>query len=246
MRYYEIDKDTGKTYGDLMGWNVTAGLPRVGQDMARFGGDRNVNTHRAGGIVKKQMTWNKIDLMTSADRILDFIDPTDPLLRVNIDDTGNGGGTTDRIHQIDTEKRMAGQVGHVFRLAPYNMSSKERMADKMRFHDVNSELWWNLRSWFVAKAIAFEHFDQELFDELVDRRWWLNKSGKIQVESKDEFRDRVSGRRSPDKADSLVLAFAGEKPTGEYHDVKTKQDDYYDRRKEEARPVTAGLRDTRY
>lgn len=247
MRFYERDKETGKTYGDLMGWTVRDGLPRAGQDMARFGGDRNVYTPRRGGIVNKQAIWNKVDLMTSADRIIDYSDTTDPLFRLNIDDTGNGGGTTDRLHQIDNEKRVAGNAGHVFRLVPYNMSSKERMAEPMRFHDLNSELWWNLRSWFISKSIAFEKFDQELYDELTDRRWWINRSGKIQVESKEEFKNRVAGRRSPDKADSLVLSFAGEKPNGQMHDVKTSQDKYYEQRQKElAQPSTAGMRDRRY
>lgn len=244
-----IDLDSGQTFAELSGWNIPGskdGMPnRFGQDMARFGKDRNVLTPRNGGWVSKQVIWSKIDLMTSADRILDQLDVDDPLTRVNIDDTGNGGGTTDRMMQISHEKKQRGEVPHQFRLAPYNMSSKERMMDPNRFHDVTSEVYWNLRTWFIKKKIAFEEFDQELFDELVGRRWKINKStGKIQVESKDEYRDRTKGK-SPDKSDSLALAFAGEKPNGKYHDVQTRQDDYYKRQEEATKqafvPITSGL-----
>jgi hypothetical protein len=242
-----VDKDSGKTFAELSGWQIPDGPERYGQDMARFGNDRNVLTPRHGGWVRKQIIWTKVDLMTSADRIIDIIDTDDPLVRINIDDTGNGGGTTDRIMQKGKEEIAADRAGYQFRLAAYNMSSKERMAEPLRFHDVTSEVYWNLRNWFTKKKIAFEEMDQELFDELVGRRWWVNKSGKIQVESKDDYRDRTKGK-SPDKSDSLALAFAGEKPDGTYHDVKTEQDEYYDEQKlqalqESERPLTAGLHD---
>lgn len=244
MRYNETDK-TGRRYGELMGWNVRRGLRGAGQDMARFGDDRCVYSPRDGGWVAKLQTWIHEDLMKSADIVLAQVEVGNPTFRLNIDDTGNGGGTTDRMRQKSNELYSSGDPSHIYRLVPYNMSSKERMQDSSTFHDINSELWWNLREWFLAKAIAFEEFDQELYDELSDRRWWLNKSGKIQVESKDEYKKRVKGRRSPDKADSVVLAFAGFKPTGEIYDVQTRQDDHYRKREEEAResarPVTSGM-----
>jgi phage terminase large subunit len=241
MRFSDIDPndDLGRTFGEIASWNVPNGPDRYGQDMARFGNDRNILTPRHGGWVRKQIAWNKVDLMTSADNIVDIIDIDDPTVRVNIDDTGNGGGTTDRIHQKSRERIEKGGIGYQFRLTPYNMSSKERMANVLRFHDVTSEIYWNLRIWFIRKAIAFEEFDQELYDELVDRRWFVNKSGKIQVESKDDFRERTKSLRSPDKSDSLALSFAGETPEGVYHDVKTKQDEYYEAREREASPLPA-------
>jgi hypothetical protein len=232
-----VDTDSGKTFAELSGWNIPDGPEWYGQDMARFGGDKNVLTPRHGGWVRKQIVWNKVDLMTSADRIVDMIDTEDPLTRLNIDDTGNGGGTTDRIHQKSREQINLDLPTYETRIVPYNMSSKERMAEPNRFYDVTSEQYWNLRNWFVKKKIAFEEFDQELFDELVGRRWGI-VNGKIKVESKEEYRKRTNGK-SPDRSDSLALAFAGEKPSGEVHDVQTNQDDYYEAKRQELGLVPA-------
>ncbi|HMT18566.1 MAG TPA: hypothetical protein PKD15_00860 [Candidatus Saccharibacteria bacterium] len=216
MNMYGIDKDTGKTYAELSGWEIPDGPPSYGQDMARFGGDLNVNFPRRGGWVDKPHIWNKkgegkLDLMESADRILTIINPLDDNVTVSIDDTGNGGGTTDRLNQISREEMNSGRPAHRYTLVPYNFSSKEFMSDedKERFHDITSLLYWNLRTQFLNKAIALHH-DQQLFDELVGRRWFINKSGKIQVESKQDYKERTGGK-SPDRSDALALSFAPRK-----------------------------------
>lgn len=209
MNMYGIDKDTGMTFAELSGWQIPDGNPIYGQDMARFGSDRNVLTPRRGGWVEKQVTWSKVDLMESATRIINLIDVNDRGVIINIDDTGNGGGTTDRLRQIKRESQENGsRVGHGFTVNAYNFSSKEFMTDEDRdkYHDITSLLYWNLRTQFFKHKIAL-HYDQELFDELVGRRWFINKSGKIQVESKEDYKKRTGGK-SPDKSDSLALSFA--------------------------------------
>lgn len=213
MQMHGKDEDSGKTYAELSGWHIPDGPPEYGQDMARFGSDLNVLTPRRGGWVDQQIVWNKkgdekLDLMESADRILTVIDPLDWNVRVNIDDTGNGGGTTDRLHLIGgKEAKDKGLPVHQYQLAPYNFSSKDFMANPEKFHDITAELYWNLRSWFYKKQIAL-YWDEKLFRELVGRRWFINKAGKIQVESKEDYKKRTGGK-SPDKSDSLALAFAG-------------------------------------
>jgi hypothetical protein len=89
----------------------------------------------------------------------------------------------------------------------YNFSSKEFMQQPNKFHDITSELYWNLRSWFYKKQVAL-YYDKDLFNELIGRRWGMTPSGKIKVESKDEYKKRTGGK-SPDRSDSLALAFAG-------------------------------------
>lgn len=205
-----IDEDSGKTFAELSGWNIPDGAPEYGQDMARYGNDSSVCIPRHGGWVEKPIAWGKTSLMESADRILKIIDPLDYNTRVNIDDTGNGGGTTDRLRQIGgIEQREKGSPVHQYQLAAYNFSSKEFMDenDRKKYHDITSMLYWNLRRQFLKHQIAIPKH-QRLFDELVGRRWFLNKSGKIQVESKDDYKKRTGGK-SPDYSDALALAFAG-------------------------------------
>jgi len=251
MNMHGIDKETGKTYAEISGWPIPDGPPVYGQDMARFGSDRNVLTPRHGGWVEKQITWSKVDLMESADRIITVIDPMNPNTVVNIDDTGNGGGCTDRLFQRKRESGEGGRPGWQFRITAYNMSAKEFMTDEDRdkYHDITSLLYWNLRLQFFNKQIAL-HYDQELFDELVARRWFINKSGKIQVESKEEYKKRTAGK-SPDKSDSLALAF-GQTKVGSWTDQlhgqqkPAEQSSPFAQKTVVHKTVTGGMLDERY
>lgn len=241
MEMYGTDEQTGKSYAELSGWSIPYGAPEYGQDMARFGTDLNVLTPRRGGWVDQQIIWNKrgdekLDLMESADRILQMLDPMDFNARLDIDDTGNGGGTTDRLRQLNRESVAGGAPAHQYELAAYNFSSKQNMLQPEKFHDITSELYWNLRGWFYKKQIAL-HYDKELFNELVGRRWSVVPgTGKIKVESKDEYKKRTGGK-SPDKSDSLALAFAGgvravKKPTTPTDELE---------REPVRKPFTAGI-----
>jgi hypothetical protein len=226
MNMYGTEPDSGLSYAEVSGWDIPQGPPTYGQDMARFGNDLNVNYPRRGGWVEEAIVWNKkgqgkLDLMESADKILTIIDPLDDNTTVNIDDTGNGGGTTDRLRQKSRESMESGRPAHRYKLNAYNFSSKEFMndEDRVKFYDITSQLYWNLRKQFYDKAIAL-HFDQELFDQLVGRRWSLT-NGKIKVESKDEYKKRTGGK-SPDKSDALALSF-GENKIGVWSSTKSPQ-----------------------
>lgn len=213
MEMKGMDEDSGKSYAELSGWEIPDGPMEYGLDVARFGADLNCLTPRHGGWVDDQLTWGKkpdekTELFETSERVFKILDPLDWNVRLNIDDTGLGGGATSHFRYLSQEDRKAGRPVHQYQLAAYNFSSKEYMAQPEKFHDITSELYWNLRSWFYKKQIALT-YDKELFAQLVGRRWTINKStGKIQVESKEDYKKRTGGK-SPDKSDSLALAFAG-------------------------------------
>jgi len=236
MNMSGVDEASGKTYAELSGWDIPDGPPEHGVDMARYGNDSTVDTPRHGGWVERQIVWNKTSLMDSADKILVIINPLDPNTRVDIDDTGNGGGTTDRLRQIGgIEQRRAGKPVHQYQLVAYNFSSKELMREPDKFHDITSELYWNLRTWFFKHQIALPN-DVQLRDELIARRWSILPNGKIKVESKDEYKKRTGGR-SPDRSDSLVLAFAGGKRSVRNTTAPINPDD----REAKIKPYTSSL-----
>lgn len=228
-----VDEETGQTYAELSGWNIPDGVWSYGVDMARFGSDLTVLTPRHGGWVEDQITWSKTDLMTSADKILVHFDPMNPTIRVNIDDTGNGGGTTDRLRQISNHLHAEGYPSHLYQLNAYNFASKEYMQQPLKFHDVTSELYWKLKVQVDKKQASLPN-EKKLFTELAGRRWGMVPgSGKIKVESKDEYKKRTGGR-SPDRSDSLALAFADGQRTIAYKPVGERQTAVI-------QPVTAGI-----
>jgi hypothetical protein len=57
--------------------------------------------------------------------------------------------------------------------------------------------------------------DDELIGDLCAPRWWLNSTGRLQIEGKDEIRKRLG--RSPDAGDAVVMAFSigGSLPSGD-------------------------------
>ncbi|MBS4040401.1 MAG: hypothetical protein KGZ81_07360 [Flavobacteriales bacterium] len=241
MEMSRIDEESGLTFAELSGWNIPDGAPEYGQDMARMGNDMTVNIYRHGGWVENIIGWSKTDLMESANKILNIIDPMDFNVRINIDDTGNGGGTTDRLRQISKQLAESGQAPHQYQLAAYNFSSKEYMKQPEKFHDITAELYWNLRGWFIRKEISIPK-DQRLFDELAGRRWFINRSGKIQVESKDDYKKRTGGK-SPDYSDALALAFASgnRTPTNRQPLIPTRKSDTDSRGSGKMTPITSGL-----
>lgn len=197
------DPNNGKTFAELKGSKIPTGKPIYGLDMARFGSDSTVLTPRRGGWVSKQIKWNKVDLIESADRVLKLVNPTEERSRIKIDDTGNGGGTTDALRRYKVTR--GDKIPYQYDIDPYNFGHSA--SDKDKFHDITSELYWNLRQQFYDETIAFEENDKKLFNQLVGRRWSLTPAGKIKVENKDEYKKRTGGK-SPDESDSLALAFA--------------------------------------
>lgn len=248
----------------LSGWNIPDGPRRYGQDMARFGMDLNVMSPRHGGWCEQQIIWNKkgqgkLDLMESADMILNVIDPLDDDTFVSIDDSGNGGGTTDRLRQISREEMASGRPAHRYKLIDFNFGKGPNNPDK--FHDITSELYWNLRTQFMNKAVALV-YDEKLKNELLGRRWEITPQKKIKVESKQEYKDRTKGK-SPDRSDSLALAFydsiagvwSDDGQRSVQHRVVKKQDgpvivgassQSYEEAAAMSVPVTGGMGDTRY
>lgn len=242
MNMHGTDTETGKSFAELAGWDIPTGEQEYGVDVARQGSDKTVVTSRRGGWVdawSKDHIWTKSDLIASADRLLALIDehkykPVD----IKIDDTGVGGGLSDALSRYADQRTLVGQAPYQYRLSKYVMSMSPR--DKVKFADITSEMYWNLATWFKNHAIAIP-YDKELFDELVGRRWKILPSGKIKVESKQEYRDRTKSR-SPDKSDSLALAFAGSISLNTVEQIDNDREVETPRHLI-PRPVTSGLLD---
>jgi phage terminase large subunit len=75
-----------------------------------------------------------------------------------------------------------------------------------KFANKESEAWWTLRS-MVREHIAYLPRDPRLERQLISRHYYLDRKGRIKVESKKEHLARTKSDESPDRAQALAMAF---------------------------------------
>lgn len=181
----------------------------LGVDVARQGDDATVIYRAEGWRATCEHRHHKRDLMELVGEIIRCCRRKKPK-RIKIDDTGMGGGVTDRLRQIqnsqdprDNEARVA--IEGVM-IVPINVGESPRgqIADE-RFVNLRAELGWNMRVLLTEKPIELEPSD-DLESQVVQIKYTV-PNGEIQIEKKADMKKRTKGK-SPDDWDALVLAFA--------------------------------------
>lgn len=165
----------------------------LGVDVARYGDDRSVAFLRQGRKAYPPVTWRGLDLMTLAGNIARMMDEEQPNA-VFIDQTGIGSGVVDRLLQLG--KRVIG----------VDFSGKEfdDPGQSVRFQNRRAQMWWLMADWVKTAQLPPV---QALLSELTAPTYtYANAAGKLQLESKEDMKER--GLPSPDLADALALTFA--------------------------------------
>jgi len=164
----------------------------AGIDIAREGDDSCVFTLRQGSKVIYTDSWGKTDLMESTGIILQKIERfnIDPK-NVNLDAVALGAGIYDRLRE---QKVYVNGI----------IAGGEPM-DKEHYVNSRAEMYDNLRKRFEAGTISIPD-DQDLIAQLSSIRFKIASDKKLQIVSKEEMK-RQYHLKSPDKADSLALAF---------------------------------------
>lgn len=163
-------------------------------DVARYGSDETVIAVRRGDRIRLARSYNGRNLMETAGNIIEVAraewDERTPV-RVVVDDTGLGGGVTDRL-------REQGYTVEAF-------SGGARANEPDLYPNRRSEAWF-------AFADQIDHVDldtdEQLAADLVAPRYTLDSAGRRVVEKKDQTKRRLG--RSPDRADAVLMAFAPE------------------------------------
>ncbi len=167
-------------------WTPPEGTPRgTGTDVARFGSDETVliAIHK-GGVVAPAMVRKGQDTMATAGLIKSL-----GCLANAVDDTGLGGGVTDRLNEQQ--------------YPVLGVNFGESAQDKERFVNRRTELWWNLRESLRAGRLALPA-DHQLHADLTNVKYGMDSAGRIRLEAKDAIKKRLG--RSPDRGDALALA----------------------------------------
>lgn len=166
------------------------GPSTLGLDVARFGSDETVQVEGDGLRYSVREVRQGQDLMETAGRVVVVIRGGVEPKAVRIDDTGVGGGVTDRLRE----------QGHA--VSAINFGSGA--TDDEKFPNARSEMFWALRERFRAGEIAIDPKDRKLLRDLSVLRYKMTSKGQVKLEEKAEAKRRLG--YSPDRADALVLA----------------------------------------
>ncbi|MGZ4380586.1 MAG: hypothetical protein ACXVZ3_04080 [Gaiellaceae bacterium] len=195
-------EDSVVSLGDLQAahaQNLEPGFPLViGCDIARFGSDQNVLSVRRGNVIRVARSYGGRDLMQTTGAITELARAlTEEHGRrpvIVVDDVGLGGGVTDRLRELGE-----------FRVIDHNGGRKASSRD---YPNRRSELWFQFAE--LLPVLDLDPADEELGADLLAPTYSLASDAKRVVEQKQLTKRRL--RRSPDRADSVMLTCVFEPP----------------------------------
>ena len=206
------------------------GMPYIifGVDVARFGDDETIIYRNAKGKLKLAVHRRGQNLMaTVGDIVVQYRKAVKEFpeykarIYVNIDDTGLGGGVTDRLKEVKREQKL----NRLF-VIPINAAEKIETDTKEgkeaadHYNNLTTHMWAVLRELLENLQIEIED-DSETFAQISTRKYFMASNGKLELESKKEMKKR--GVTSPDRADAAALSvylgkikkYTGSAPTQE-------------------------------
>lgn len=183
----------------------------IAADIARYGDDLSVIAYKVNEKVFIHDKYNGRDLMHTADKIVEL---GIELIRryrykasivVRIDDTGVGGGVTDRLRQIKQQNPT--RFGWL-EVMPVVFGQRIK---HMYYHDTTTYMYACLKEMVSGvdengKPKPVELIlpdDEDLIAQLSTRRYEMTEASKVKIESKDDFKARAG--RSPDEADCVIM-----------------------------------------
>jgi hypothetical protein len=173
----------------------TADGPAIlGVDVSREGQDSTVFYRRQGPVARKVYKTQGKDLMRVVGEIMRVIDADREIKTVVIDDTGLGGGVTDRLRELRPDW---------VRIMPFIGGSKAK--DTSDFFNAIAEAWWSMGKAFRGGTVDIEE-DKPLIAQITTRQYTIQSDKTIRLESKDDVKKR--GGKSPDEGDALAMTYS--------------------------------------
>lgn len=183
----------------------------IGVDVARFGDDSTIIFPRLAMKALKYEKYSKQDTMKTTGYVIKMAKelmnkyPGLSKIIIKVDDTGVGGGVTDRLSEIVEDEKLP------FEIIPVNNGSS---ATDDYYDNLGTQVWGNVKELLEENMTSSLNGgdpiielpnNSALIKELSTRKFKLTSRGKIRLESKDDMKKRNVG--SPDIADALTLAF---------------------------------------
>ncbi len=171
----------------------SSGLRMMGVDLAWGGADENIVTVREGEkvIAIERWAFRKEDTMLSIPKIIGYIEKykIEPKF-VNLDALSGGNPIYSRLREVgyNVNPFIAGEVAD----------------DPAHYVNRRAEMYYQLQGRFRDGRISIPN-DRDLVAQLSSIRYEIASEKKLQLVSKEYMRKH--GEKSPDRADSLALAF---------------------------------------
>ena len=193
-------------------WTLTKPVKiDIAVDVARFGDDKTVIAYKVNEKVTIYDKVNGRDLMTTADKIVQLgielvrTYKYKGVILIRIDDTGVGGGVTDRLRQI--KERSPSRFAWM-QVVPIIFGQRVRHP---YYHDSTTYMYACMKEMLSGvdadgKQKPVELVlpdDGDLIAQLSSRRYAMTEASKVKVESKDEYKKRFG--TSPDEADCVIM-----------------------------------------
>jgi hypothetical protein len=174
----------------------------LGVDVARMGRDASVIMMRHGWKARTVKRLFKRDLMVLVGEVVQAIKDTGAT-SVKIDDTGMGGGVTDRLRELRVEGKIPAHVD----IVAVNVGEGCRdMGQVERFRDLRMQLGWMMRDVFTNGLLDIDPDNEDLQAQASQIKYKVHSDGVMWLEKKADMKKRTAGM-SPDDWDALVLAF---------------------------------------
>ena len=175
---------------------MASGVTNQMPSQASFGRDRTVVYRRQGGVCRRVWDVQGRDTQEVAGKLRWLAEEDRAVRRIVVDDTGVGGGVTDRLREQPIR-------GGGVRVVAFQGGA--RPGDQARFANAVTEAWWTL-----AEALRAEDVDLDdnpaLLTALSARRYRIQGDRRLRLEPKDDYKRRTHA--SPDDADALAMAFS--------------------------------------
>ncbi|KKM94915.1 hypothetical protein LCGC14_1193440 [marine sediment metagenome] len=161
-------------------------------DVARYGDDESSFAIRQGDKVLDTFEWAHQDSVYTAGRAARLIKENKPA-RTYVDVVGLGAGVFDILKN---------EIGEQYKIIEYD-SGKDAL-DKERYVNRRAEGYFDLNKMLVDGDLDLPG-SGKLKAQLADIRYIFDKKGRLQIESKEDARNR--GSKSPDVADAVMMSF---------------------------------------
>lgn len=178
----------------------------LGVDVARYGDDETIIASDVGGKIGLPVIRHGQDLMrTVGDIVIQYrkliadYPQYKGVITCNIDDTGLGGGVTDRLEEVKREEKL-----RRLEIVPVNFGMKPPQdGSDVHYQDIATYMWATVRELMQNGELSLPN-DEELIAQFSVRKYTVTSNGKLALESKKDMKSR--GIKSPDRGDAVALA----------------------------------------